>query len=315
MIFVVVATFACGVTYMWFAITGHAPPSGGTWAGLGFGIAAYALMLFAGLLAVRKRFPTWRIGRAQSWTRAHIWLGLLTLPLVLYHSAFRMGGELSVILMLLLLIVIASGAFGLILQNILPRSMLDRVPLEVSFENIPNFLSQRRRFADDLVGSVCGPVIEEHRQPIRANEFSGEGRSRGPQSQSDRDSGLLTGPALLHHAAVAKSMTIATEPAPGSERLLEFYQHQVRPFLLGEKHRRGNVHSMLETMFSQMYVVLAGDFHTVLDRLHEICEERRQIEVQQRLHRWLHGWLLVHVPLGLALLVLGAIHAIMSLRY
>jgi hypothetical protein len=33
------------------------------------------------------------------------------------------------------------------------------------------------------------------------------------------------------------------------------------------------------------------------------------------LHRWLHGWLLLHVPLSLALLLLGAVHAIIALRY
>jgi len=33
------------------------------------------------------------------------------------------------------------------------------------------------------------------------------------------------------------------------------------------------------------------------------------------LHRWLHGWLLLHIPFSLALILLGAIHAVMALRY
>jgi hypothetical protein len=33
------------------------------------------------------------------------------------------------------------------------------------------------------------------------------------------------------------------------------------------------------------------------------------------MYRMLHGWLLVHVPLSIALLVLGGIHAIVALRY
>jgi hypothetical protein len=36
---------------------------------------------------------------------------------------------------------------------------------------------------------------------------------------------------------------------------------------------------------------------------------------QELLHRWLHGWLLVHIPLSLALILLGAVHAVMALRY
>jgi len=55
--------------------------------------------------------------------------------------------------------------------------------------------------------------------------------------------------------------------------------------------------------------------HDVLRDLEEICEERRQLIVQRRLHLWLHTWLLAHVPLSFALLVLTAVHAVLSLRY
>ena len=41
----------------------------------------------------------------------------------------------------------------------------------------------------------------------------------------------------------------------------------------------------------------------------------RQLRRQIRYHHWLHGWLLLHVPLSLALLLLGCAHAIMALRY
>jgi len=49
--------------------------------------------------------------------------------------------------------------------------------------------------------------------------------------------------------------------------------------------------------------------------LEEICDEARQLERQERLHHWLHGWLLVHIPLSLALILLSAVHAVMALRY
>jgi len=55
--------------------------------------------------------------------------------------------------------------------------------------------------------------------------------------------------------------------------------------------------------------------HGILRDLEEICEERRQLLAQRRMHLWLHGWLLVHVPLSFALLVLTAVHAVLSLRY
>jgi len=50
-------------------------------------------------------------------------------------------------------------------------------------------------------------------------------------------------------------------------------------------------------------------------QLEQWCLERRHLDEQERLHRWLHGWLLVHVPLSIALLVLGLAHAVGSLYF
>ena len=52
-----------------------------------------------------------------------------------------------------------------------------------------------------------------------------------------------------------------------------------------------------------------------LDRLRGLCDEARQLAVQQRLHRLLHTWLFVHAPLSLALFVLVAVHIVFALRY
>ncbi len=54
---------------------------------------------------------------------------------------------------------------------------------------------------------------------------------------------------------------------------------------------------------------IRGDF------LAALCEESRQLEVQMRLHRWLHGWLFVHAPISFALLVLTAFHIWFALSY
>ena len=43
--------------------------------------------------------------------------------------------------------------------------------------------------------------------------------------------------------------------------------------------------------------------------------DRRRLAEQERVYRWLHGWLVLHVPLSAALLVLGVTHAVMALYY
>jgi hypothetical protein len=61
--------------------------------------------------------------------------------------------------------------------------------------------------------------------------------------------------------------------------------------------------------------VLPAAAHGTLDDLADICDEARQLRRQERFHRWLHGWLLLHIPFSLALIVLGAVHAVMALRW
>jgi len=68
-------------------------------------------------------------------------------------------------------------------------------------------------------------------------------------------------------------------------------------------------------VFAQLRTRVPDSLHHVVDDLQAICEERRQLRVQTSLHYWLHAWLLVHVPLSIALLLLSAAHAVLALRY
>jgi hypothetical protein len=46
-----------------------------------------------------------------------------------------------------------------------------------------------------------------------------------------------------------------------------------------------------------------------------VCENRRQFDLQARIHGWLHGWLLVHVPVSVVLGLLLLIHVPVALWY
>jgi hypothetical protein len=115
---------------------------GGTPLGLIFGAISFAIFIFAALLSLRKKIPLWRIGTVQRWLRAHIWLTLLTIPLVILHSGFRLGGPMTTLLMLLYAIVMISGIYGLILQHQMPALMKERLPAETVFEQIPHIRAQ-----------------------------------------------------------------------------------------------------------------------------------------------------------------------------
>ena len=103
---------AATVAYLLYAWSSPAGLRGGSALGLTFGILGFAFMLFAGLLGARKKVPVWRIGRAQTWMRGHLWLGLLSLPLILFHGGFHFGGTLTRALMWLLIVVVVSGVLA-----------------------------------------------------------------------------------------------------------------------------------------------------------------------------------------------------------
>ena len=159
LVFVLCAVAAASVWFFGFTYSGNPPawPGGSSLPGLTFGVLGGILILFEFLLWFRKKVRVWRIGRAQTWLRAHIWLGLLCGPLLVYHSGLRLGGPLSTVLMILLLIVLVSGVWGLVLQNLLPTRMLEQIPAETIYSQIDRLSSQLSAEARELVRATCGP--------------------------------------------------------------------------------------------------------------------------------------------------------------
>jgi hypothetical protein len=166
-LFVVLATVAACILYLgnfhpgslpsWLQL----PPSliqkptehhtvGGTPLGLWFGAISLAIFVFAALLSLRKKIPLWRVGTVQRWLRAHIWLTLLTIPLILLHSGFRLGGPMTTLLMALYALVMVSGVYGLFLQHLMPRLMKERLPAETVFEQIPHIRTQLAAAAEKM---------------------------------------------------------------------------------------------------------------------------------------------------------------------
>jgi hypothetical protein len=156
------------VAYAIYASTSPGGPRGGSPMGLTFGIVGYGLMLYAGLLGARKKVPIWRLGRAQTWMRGHIWLGLITLPLILLHAGFAFRGPLTFVLMMLFFVVYLSGILGAFLQHYLPSMITAEVPLETIYEEIPHIRRQLQEEADQLI--ELDAVEAEHDDKIRFKE-------------------------------------------------------------------------------------------------------------------------------------------------
>src|SRR5205085_2723402 len=82
----------------------------------------------------------------------------------------------------------------------------------------------------------------------------------------------------------------------------EFYDKEVRPYLEKEGGKGCAIAARDSSiaMFANLKTLLPEVIHSVVVNLENICEEKRQLDHQVRMHRVLHGWLFIHVPLSLA---------------
>jgi hypothetical protein len=272
-----------GLLYAIYRVPASGGPMGGSALGLAFGITGFAFMIFAGLLGARNKVPVWRVGRAQTWMRGHLWLGLLSLPLVVFHSGFRYGHGLTAVLMTLLIVVVASGIFGAALQHYMPRVMTREVTMETIYEEIGHVRAQLREEAAELVGQATA------------------GKAKAAAAGAEGS------------AAIAIAADEKDESAP----LRDFFEQELKPFLEkpGARGQALGDAAQSRNAFAQLRTLLPLALHPTIEDLESICEEERQLTLQAQLHMWLHGWLLLHIPVSLALILLGAVHAVMALRY
>jgi hypothetical protein len=268
--FAATAIVAAGASafYLWRY---HASPgglTGGSLVGLWYGILGSALMIYAGLLSLLRKVPSWWwIGSRKVWLRGHIWLGSLSGLFIVYHSGFHWGGPLEMILWVILLLTLATGVFGLLLQQFLPRIITTRIASEAPFEQIPHLCAVMRQQADALIEGVQADAkMDEDVKAELRKFFDAEVRPFFAPT--------FTGSSALAHPLRAEVMFARIRAVPGMSAVKEH-----------------------------------------LGRLETYCDERRQLGEQERLHRWLHAWLLIHVPLSVVLLVLGLAHAVVSLYY
>jgi hypothetical protein len=290
--------------YVAYAVNAPSGPKGSSAFGLAFGAIGFGFMIFAALLGARKRVPVWRIGRAQTWMRGHLWLGLLSLPVILFHGGFHFGGTLTSVLLWLLIITVMSGVFGAALQHYVPRVMTMDVKLETIYDEIGNVQKLLREEADRGVESICGPLGIGKSASAEVLRAGGLSAARSMSTMNSR--GAVA-------AAAETVMLTEDECAP----LRKFYLSEMRPFLEQPRQRGSRLgdRDKAHGAFSGLQTLMPQSAQATLEDLEDICDEVRQLVRQEQLHHLLHRWLLVHIPLSLALILLGAVHAVMALRY
>jgi hypothetical protein len=310
--------FATAAALVWYGIHGYGTgswnwPSGASPPGFAFGVLGGGIILFEMLLWPRKAWwRGWRLGRTKWWMTAHIWLGLLAVPLLLLHGACHFDltrSTLAAVLLWLLVIVAGSGSLGLVIQNVVPRLMLENVPAETIYSQIGHILGQHREEAERLVAVTCG------RAPFRLAGAGGV-----PEENSEELSSYVSLGTVRQVGRVQGKVVQAGIEAvwvPESDALLKFYQDQVEPYLRANSGTKLSLGSPQQAaaLFRNLKTRLRAEAHPVVDRLAGLCDQRRQFDLQARLHTWLHAWLGVHVALSVALVLLMFVHIVLALKY
>jgi hypothetical protein len=287
----------------------EARPGGVQPVGLAMGIAGGLICLFEFFLWPRKHLRAWRLGRTQVWMRAHIWLGLLAVPLLVLHTGFRWGGTLSTVLMVLFLVVIASGVWGLVVQQFLPVRMFEKVPAETIYSQIDHVVGQLIREGDRLVAVTCGPAPGEHADFDAKEDAFGEVDSAHMVVGAVRTAGRVQGKVLETRSALAF--------VPDADHLRSFYRESIKPYLQGRAKADTalRIGSRAANLFHEARTLIPQPAHAALAALENMCEQRRQLDDQARIQFWLHNWLWVHLPLSIALIVLMFVHVFYALKY
>jgi hypothetical protein len=198
--------------------------------------------------------------------------------------------------MVLFIIVVISGLLGAVLQHFVPTLMTQRVQFETIYEQIDSvrvqLLEEAEKIAADLRSALEGDI-----------SFFGE-KQRATAAAAGTRGGLT----------FASGLGVTDQ---SGDIIGEFFQTELRPFLLQTSGPPGTLasKSQASAVFSQLRIQIPKSLWPKLADLESLCDEKRGLDTQRRIHHVLHGWLLVHIPISYALLALAAIHAVIALRY
>ncbi len=285
-------------------------PGGSSTTGYLLGVSAGLIIVFEILLWPRKKLMRrWRVGRVRTWMSAHIWLGLLTVPLAIVHAGIPWGGSLATLTMILLLIVVGSGIFGLVLQQYIPNKMTQFAAGETIYSQIGTVAKQMVIEADALVSASTGTVVGKTEWSELYPADKGRADGATVFVGASRSIANIYGKAVITE--------LPQQPIANSEAIATAYESQIRDYL--EFGKKGpsvlTDTSKHDSYFDDLKNRVVPEAAALVNDLRKTCSERSQLDRQVSLHHWLHLWLGVHLPLAIALLVLVVWHAIIATKY
>lgn len=145
------------------AMAAGEPRHGGTRLGILLGFASLGLISLLLLFAWRKRAYKSRLGTLDGWLQAHLYFGIVALPLVLFHAGFLFRDKLAVAAFVTLALVVGTGVIGALLYRALPQR-LTLVESKVSIAEVGEQLNRLREAMGQLAAGRSPAFSRIHAQ-------------------------------------------------------------------------------------------------------------------------------------------------------
>jgi len=274
----VIVSMAAIAAYAWH--DPQEPANGGTFLGYTLGTIGALLIVWLAYFGVRKRRYASTAGTVQGWLSAHVYLGVALLVVVLLHAGFQFGPNVHTLAFALMLMVIASGVYGVSLYLKLPAKISDNrrgASPEDLFLQLEELDARSRRVAADLDLTFQELVTSG----IRRTQLGGSLRAR------------LTG-ADQSQVVLQEDGRDRVVPNPGQEAALDWLAEQQSRCSDAERAAKiGELSALIRNK------------RQLLNRLTEDMRLKARLEV----------WLYAHVPLTAALLVALLVHIVSVFLY
>jgi hypothetical protein len=151
-------------SFIWYAQREF--PHGGSRWGLIYGSVGFFLCFLLAFFGIRKRWYRSTFGTIEQWMQSHIYLGILVLVILLFHTGGRFNDKVAVTTLILVAIVVASGVLGAILYVTVPR-LLTEVESNLTVAEISEQLNQLGKQMARLASGRSSPFQRIYEQLIK----------------------------------------------------------------------------------------------------------------------------------------------------
>lgn len=260
------------------------PQNGGTWQGYVLGTIGALLIVWLTFLGVRKRSYSSNLGTVQGWTSAHVYLGSVLLVVATLHSAGQLGWNVHSLAYVLMCLVIFSGFYGI-----------------YTYINFPQEITANRS------GST--------RAGLFAELFSLDNRGRQVGAKGPDDINVAVRSAIdrtaigggIYAQLLGKDQSRFIRPSGSGDssagKPVSNRDQQPVIDLIAERLPKTN--KIAETESLQELLEIFCRRQAVLRRISRDIRLRGQIRV----------WLLIHIPISIALIFALAIHIVTTFIY